>query len=177
VTFLVLLARTGPDGVGLDKAHIAIHLLNEESGGFLGTSHVVDTDGNQVLRIELDRDDPALPCPSGGGTRLLIHGIDVPDSARSFEGAFRVVQVVVSWETGDDPTSITCAPATGRPGGLGCGSPTRSVAPAARTGGHGKGLLVALREDLERGIQGAARRPNFSPAGRPGLSGPLPGGR
>lgn len=114
-------------GVGEDKARVAMHLVSAEGGWFLGGSHTTETAVDQVLGIDLDEDDPSLPCPSGGQSHLILQGVDVPPSKRFFEGAFRAVHVAVSWETGSDPTRISCTPDRVRP--TPCDAATRVVTP------------------------------------------------
>ena len=151
-------------GVGEEKARIAMHLVSAEGGWFLGGSHTTETAVDQVLRIDLDEDDPSLPCPSAGQSYLILQGVEVPPSKRSFEGAFRAVYVAVSWETGSDPTRISCTPGRVRP--TPCDAATRVVTPTSRVADGAGDVHVHLLEHLNGQIAGTATGAMPSPLRR-----------
>lgn len=75
-----------------------------------GSLYSTQTDTDNTLRIDMDTEDPSFPCPLGGQTYIILVGGDVPASVRSVSGSFRVVYMATSWETGADPTTLSCGP-------------------------------------------------------------------
>lgn len=95
-------------GLAERKAHLALHLVSHDGGGFWGGTTTAETSTDRVLRIDLDCTDEAFGAPTGGATSLILQGIDVPTEERDARRAYRDVYVAVFWETGPDSSILAC---------------------------------------------------------------------
>jgi len=92
------------------KAHLRLSLLHSDYGAIPPAAIVdsVDTDTDQMLRLQYDRDDKHFPCPPSGIVVLYLEGLDVPVEERDPGRDYRTVYLTWFWEAAEDSTQILC---------------------------------------------------------------------
>ncbi len=151
-------------GEGEEKADIRMTLVYPDGAGEWSFDEAA-SGGEHVLRLQYDRDDTFFSCPPSGEVSLCLWAGSVPMERRSrfFSGGptlrTRTVYVAWHWETGDDPTTITCSSSSSVPSTrcLGITRPPDRGHHLVASPGVAPADLAALRHTTELSIRDTLR--------------------